>query len=301
LSINSSGSVAGSYVDSKSVLHGFLAELFQPTVALTPAVTTITTTQSLSMTVSVSGGSGNPVPTGSVTLQSGTYSSGAMALSNGSATISIAAGQLAVGNATLSASYSGDSNYVSGTGTATVTVTSPNFTIASAGTITVTRGSSASGTITVTPSGGFTGKVGLTASISSSPVGAQNLPVLSFGSTNPVNITGTTAGTATLTVSTTAASSGLLYPARPGVPWSFGGGAVLACALFFATPLRRRGWKALLSLVAVFVVLGGGMEACGGGGSGSGNHGTTPGSYGVTITGTAGALNVQGTATIIVQ
>ena len=61
-------------------------------------------------------------------------------------------------------------------------------------------------TITLTPGGGFTGNVALTAAITSSPTGAQDPPSLSFGSTTPVDITGTSAGTATLTILTTAAT-----------------------------------------------------------------------------------------------
>ena len=54
--------------------------------------------------------------------------------------------------------------------------------------------------------------------------------MLSFGSTSPVSITGT-AGTANLTISTTAATSGALrYPARPGVRWYTAGGTTLAFA-----------------------------------------------------------------------
>jgi hypothetical protein len=79
-----------------------------PTVTVTPAASTITTTQSLSVTVAVSGGGTNPTPTGSVTLTSGTYTSAATALSSGSAQITIAAGALAVGSDTLTASYTPD-------------------------------------------------------------------------------------------------------------------------------------------------------------------------------------------------
>jgi hypothetical protein len=61
------------------------------------------------VTVTVNGGSGNPTPTGSVTLTSGTYASGAVTLSGGSAMINIPAGSLAVGMDTLTANYTPDS------------------------------------------------------------------------------------------------------------------------------------------------------------------------------------------------
>ncbi len=99
-----------------------------PTVTVTPSATTITTAQGLSVVVTVAGPTGSPTPTGSVTLSSGSYSTAAMTLSNGSATFTIPAGSLAVGADTLTASYTPDSNssstYTSATGsTPVITVT----------------------------------------------------------------------------------------------------------------------------------------------------------------------------------
>jgi Bacterial Ig-like domain (group 3) len=98
------------------------------TVTVAPASSTIGTSQALDVTVTVAGSSGGPTPTGSVTLTSGTYSSGAKVLTNGSATISIPANTLAAGTAQLMASYSpdtaGSAVYGSASGTANVTVTS---------------------------------------------------------------------------------------------------------------------------------------------------------------------------------
>ena len=79
--------------------------------------------------------------------------------------------------------------------------------------VNVSRGATAASTITVTPGTTFTGSVVLTAAVTSSPTGAQDLPTLSFGSTSPVSIAGPSGGTATLTITTTAATSGALeYP-----------------------------------------------------------------------------------------
>ncbi len=96
-----------------------------PTVAVTPASTNLTAVQVLNVTVAVSGTSGTP--TGTVTLSSGTYASSATTLSGGSVTISIPSGALAAGNDTLMASYTPDtassSTYNIASGNATVTVT----------------------------------------------------------------------------------------------------------------------------------------------------------------------------------
>ena len=101
------------------------AVLTVPTVTVTPASAGITTAQSLSVTVAVAGGSGTP--TGSVVLSSGAYMSSATTLTAGSASMTIAAGSLAVGSDTLTANYTPDaassSVYGSASGNGSVTVT----------------------------------------------------------------------------------------------------------------------------------------------------------------------------------
>ena len=111
-----------------------------PTVAVTPASSSITAAQSLSVTIAVSGTGGTP--TGSVVLSSGSYISSAATLNSASATITIPAGSLAAGSATLTAKYTPDSgsssSYNSASGTASVTVTQATSTP----TVTVTPASS---------------------------------------------------------------------------------------------------------------------------------------------------------------
>jgi hypothetical protein len=103
--------------------------LITPSVTVSPVPSSISTSQGTMVTVTVSGGSGNPMPTGSVTLSSGSYNSGAVALTGGSAQITIPAGSLATGGDTLTAMYTPDANsssiYNSASGTGSVTVTSP--------------------------------------------------------------------------------------------------------------------------------------------------------------------------------
>jgi trimeric autotransporter adhesin len=89
--------------------------------------------------------------------------------------------------------------------TADVTGGSPAITLTNSGSITVVQGATTGNTsvITVAPSGGFTGNVNLTCSVVS-PIGASN-PVtcaVSNFSPNPVDITGTSSVTSTLTVNT---------------------------------------------------------------------------------------------------
>jgi len=163
-------------------------------------------------------------------------------------------------------------------------------------------------TITLYPRGGFTGKVTLTAAVTSKPAGAQDLPTLSFGSSNSVSITGASAVTATLTITTTAPTNAALEPsARPGVRWHTGG-MTLAFGLIFGIgiciPVRGRTRRTRLVPLLFLVILASGLLSCGGGGGGnSGNSspGTTPGTYVVTVTGTSGSTTATGTVTLTVQ
>jgi hypothetical protein len=103
-----------------------LGATITPTVTVTPALSTIATTEDLSVGVTVAGGGGNPTPTGSVTLTGGGYTSAATALIGGAATIDIPGGSLAPGSDTLTATYTPDagssSTYSSAMGTAPVAV-----------------------------------------------------------------------------------------------------------------------------------------------------------------------------------
>lgn len=187
----------------------------------------------------------------------------------------------------------------------------PSFTLSNGGAITISSPGATSGnttSITVKPSGGFIGNVTLTAVIATSPSGAVDLPTLSFGATSPVNITGASNGTGTLTVSTTAATTGtLVRPRSFAAPWYAAGGTALACLLVIGIPARRRRWRTLLGMFVLLALLTGGLVSCGskssggGGGGGGGNSGTTTGTYSVTVTGTSGAIVQTTTVTLTVN
>jgi hypothetical protein len=110
--------------------------------------------------IAVSGGTGNPTPTGTVTLTSGSYSSIATLLNSGIATIIIPAGSLSTGSDTLAAIYTPDSSssltYFSASGTMSIVVTVPNPTPS----VTITQGGTVSNyTLTAI----VVGKVGMDA------------------------------------------------------------------------------------------------------------------------------------------
>jgi hypothetical protein len=195
------------------------------------------------------------------------------------------------------------------------TVAVPSFTVSGTA-VSVSPGATTgnTSTTTVTSVGGFTGSVTLTAVVTSSPAGAQDLPTLSFGSTSTVDVTPDAAGTATLTISTTAANgAALAYPGSRGARWYTASGiGVMTFALIvgigigprIGVPAGRRSWRVRLGPLVLLVILAGGLLACGSGysgGGGGGNSGTTPGSYTVTITGTSGGTTATGTVTLTVQ
>jgi hypothetical protein len=97
-----------------------------PTVTVTPSSRSTATTQALTVTVSVTGGTGNPIPTGSVALASGSYTSAPVTLVGGAATISIPAGSLAIGTDALLVTYTPDTasstTYNSASGSASISV-----------------------------------------------------------------------------------------------------------------------------------------------------------------------------------
>jgi subtilase family serine protease len=215
------------------------------------------------------------------------------------------------GNITLSASFTPndtvDYNDASATTTLIVNPGPPPTFAVTGNAITVEPGATIgnTSTILVTPSNGFTGAVSLTCAITPA---AANDPATCNILPSSVTINGTTAQTATLTVSTTLATA-LNHPFK--LFWPSAGGATLALAFLFRIPRRRRNWIAMLGLFCLFVSIagigcGGGTVSTGGGGGGGGgggssNPGTTAGTYTITITGTSGSTVVATTDVLTVQ
>lgn len=183
-------------------------------LTVTPAATNLTWAQSQSQALSVAitnatGGPVNPTPTGTITLTTGSYTSGALALAGGNASVSIPAGTLTTGFNILNVSYSGDSNY---------------FALPLASSALVTVGPAGGVTVTVTPS-----SLNVTTS--------QTLPVavtVSAGANSPMPtgfVTMTTSGnylSPTVPLSGGAATitlpSGALYPGVNDLVVQYGSG-----------------------------------------------------------------------------
>jgi hypothetical protein len=303
----------GSYPSAVSSATYHVTDNFPATVTVTPSVSSLVIDQTLTVTVTVNGSNAAVGPSGTVTLTSGSYSSAPATLNGANATIFIPPNSLVDGSNVLTVAYSGDFYYSPEAGTASVMVTPPPGITITGTAVTVAPGATTgnTSTVTVTPAGGFTGSVALTAVITSGPPGELYPPTVSFGSTTPVAIAGATAGTATLAISTTAATtSAAVVPRRPGDPWYAAGSLSLAFLLFVGNLRRRSGWRTLTGMLVLLAMLAGGVLACssgggssggGGGGGGTGIAGTTPGSYTVTVTATSGTITSTGTVALTVQ
>ena len=272
-----------------------------PTVTLNASAGNITNLQSVTVAVTVAGTSGQAVPTGSVTLSSGSYST-QQPLSGGGASFTVAAGTLASGANTVTAVYSGDPMYAAGSATTTVTVVPV---IVSMPTLSsVAPGSSATGNVGFTAGSSYSGTMALSCTLTSSPSGAQSLPTCSLNPTSLTLASGGT-GTAALTIGTAAASTASLVPPAQLRLWKFGGaGSLLAALVMFGIPARRRRWASMLVLL-IYVTIAG-VVGCGGGSGSSGTTqpppqttpATTAGTYGFTVKATDAGANITATANV---
>ncbi len=260
------------------------------TVTVTPTPTSLTTADSVTVAVTVAGAPNLLPPTGTVTLTGGGYTSPAGTLANSSFSFTIPANSLAAGTDTLQVSYSGDTNYASATGMATVTVTvfiPPAFTLSATSPAAIAAGAATTSTVTVQGSNGYTGAIALSCALTSSPAGAIDLPTCSATGPSVSLSTTVTTGTASIAVNTTAPTIVSLQPATDRTKWfrATGGSAVLAL-LIFLVPARGRRWRHMLGACLLIISIGfaaagcgstsGGTGAGGGTGGGSGGGGGTP-------------------------
>lgn len=156
-------SITDNASDSPQKVNLTGAGVYPVTVGVTPSATNVTTSQSLTVAVTVSGASGEPTPTGSIGLANGSFNLGTAALAGGGASFPISPGALPVGTDTIVASYRPDNAsaalYVSATGQTSVTVTaSSTATAPAASTSAATAVTSSAATLaaTVNPNGSDT-------------------------------------------------------------------------------------------------------------------------------------------------
>jgi large repetitive protein len=163
-------------------------------------------------TAGVAPQSGSGTPTGSVAFLDGSSQIGMGTLNAGSASFS--SSSLSVGNHSISAAYSGDSNYVASSSAAiNVTVTAQaaadySLTMSNS-TLAVAKGTSGTLTITLTPKNGFKQAVGLACS---------GLPAGATCSFNPPNVNPVGGAVSTTLTVEAASASGTEIPSRGSLP-----------------------------------------------------------------------------------
>jgi hypothetical protein len=234
------------------------------------------------------------IPTGTVTFLDGSTSLGGATLSSGVAALSNS--NLAIGTHSITAQYSGDSNFLPSTSKllSEVVTGTPDFAVAANPTsVTVTAGSPAQYSISVTPSNGYNASVTFSCS--------STLPAKTTCNFSPASVTPTnnTYAPATLTLGTAAATTSLAVPTRlnsnpisPALLASMGSFGVFGVLVAGVGTKRSRQTAILLGMVLVLMIT---LVGCGGGSSNSGTPITTPGtpsgSYTVTITATGAGSN----------
>jgi hypothetical protein len=307
--LNASSTVAGSFTYSVSAGSVLVAGSHPITATFTPsdaidymtATTTVTLTVNQAMpgialvssanpayvsnpvtfTATVTSGAG--APTGTVSFYDGTTSLGSGSLASGVATYT--ASSLTAGSHSITAAYSGDSNFAAVTSTAVSEITE-NFTIGlgngGSTTVTATPGGQAVYTFTVTPPAGnaFAGPITFT---------VTGLPTGATATFSPASVpAGAGATTVTMTVSVPATAE--LQP--PPKPFLLPFGARLRKA---RRRLSRMACLVVLVLAGLFLATG--LTACGG----SSNHSAPPQTYTLTVTGTSGSLANTFSVTLTVE
>jgi len=189
---------------------------------------------------------------------------------------------LSTGVHTLSLRYSGDSSWASATSTnLLLTISAPDFSIntgSNPASLTIAQGSSGMLGLTIAPSGNFSGTIALTCS------GNPSESTCSISPSSIVN-----SGTATLTVTTTAAQASIKPPSDLN-RWLGSGSLVLAFMFLF---IRRRKVKYFGILIACGCSLFW-ISGCGSGStspSGTPNPGTPTGQSTLTVTATSGPIS----------
>jgi hypothetical protein len=258
-------------------------------ITVTPApTTTVIAAQSgaegnITLGATVTTQSYGAAPTGSVQFLSNGVSLAGWAVSGtpGSSSAFATAqantnANIAAGKWSITAQYSGDINYAASTSAAVVVNVTDYSIAANPSTIIISApGQSGSSTITLTPLNGFVGAISLSCWTGTTMMNCSFSP-------SSVSITGSSAATSTITVSTSGPVSALSRVPRGRVPpnlhlpvpspWLRGGFLVLTTLMGLASAGRRPvSW-----LLGSVLLVAGIWVACGGGGGGGGGGGSTP-------------------------
>jgi len=231
------------------------------TLALSTSASSVALGGNDTLTASIAATMSNrPSPTGTVSFYDGTTLLGTASVNNGSATFDAAL--QATGNHSLTAIYSGDTNFnlnTSAASTVTVTTLTPAFTLSGTpSTLTLVDGANGLVTLGLSANATYSGTVNLTCT------GAPTNASCGFSSSSVTLTAGSTA-TATLVVGTTGTKAALDTPPSA---WH-GNASIVSIASLFAMCFARRR-RALLRGVlsaALLAIVALGATGCNGGGT----------------------------------
>ncbi|MGA9667566.1 MAG: MBG domain-containing protein, partial [Terracidiphilus sp.] len=302
--LNYTGSTMGTLVIAK-------AALAVPVVVVTSNANPVMAQTAVTLTATISSTSGQP--TGTVNFLDGGAVVGEGTVSGGATTLTTST--LAAGTHSITASYSGDSNFAAVTSGALAqtvldfTLNSVSTNGASASSQTVSSGAAAKYTLAITPTTGNEFPTPTTLTVSGMPDGATAIITSSSWTqlTNtswsfPANTAFTNLG---LTVQVPAAAVSQVQPdplGRKFPPLLWG-----VLLLPFARRMRRAGKRfgrnisALLLLVAGMAAMAGISGCASGSGTGTGFYMQQPKTYTIVVTATSSALTHSTTLTLTVQ
>jgi subtilase family serine protease len=168
------------------------------TVAATTASPAVNASDTFTITVAPTTGTGTP--SGSIAITVDTNSAITETLSS-NGTYTYTTSFSTTGPHTIAVRYAGDSTYAASSGTITVTVPttssgSGTFTLAATN-VTIAQGSQGSSTVTVTPAGGYTGTVQLSISTTNNDLAND-----SCYTADDISVSGTAAATGSITLDT---------------------------------------------------------------------------------------------------
>ncbi len=269
-----------SYAPAPEVTRTVIVTFGTPTVTLSAAPNPVFLHNPVTLAATVSSPAG--IPTGTVTFLDGTAPIGSAPLTAGQAAVTIST--LALGPHTITAVYSGDTNFAS-TPSPAVIVLVQDFTLTITNpTVVIEHGGTAVYNFVVTSVGG----TGLASTITLSTTGQPGYSTYSFAPAIIGAGSGTTQGT--LTIHTPDFPSGP-FNARLAT----GGTITVATLLGLLLPSRRRRRSLLATMLLALAALG--TTACitGCGSGWKAQH------WNVTVTATSGALTRTATATLVSQ
>lgn len=186
----------------------------------------------------------------------------------------------------ITASYSGDGNYLaSGLSAGATIAVGADFGVSTTpATLSIAAGQNATTTLTLTELNGYSQGATFTCAVPTN----MTLATCTVAPTSVTPAAGATTGTATVTISTTASRTASLHH---GSGWLVGSTAVFACIFLLGAPETRRRSAGLIA-IAIVGAMTFTASSCGGGGSATASSsrtvaGTPAGTYTVVVTGSA--------------